>query len=154
MPPNFEPKSGFSPNDPSFFECVFSTQCPSLWKCEPYTCIHLILECPPTTLWMSLMTTQSYSMHYNFDTYSGVEIVLRISFLLAQRLKVELFNLICWEWPWSSLQWSFICKSLFFPSYYFHLDHLASMLCRLFSLAQAFYSSLVPSGPKFVSAWS
>ena len=29
-----------------FGDCVL-TECPSLWKCEPYTCIHLILECAP-----------------------------------------------------------------------------------------------------------
>ena len=46
MPPNFEPKYGFSPNDPSFFETLFARNA-SLWKCEPYTRIHLILEYPP-----------------------------------------------------------------------------------------------------------
>ena len=48
MPPNFEPKFGFSRND-SFFETVFSLNAPTFaWKCEPYTRIHLIglLEYP------------------------------------------------------------------------------------------------------------
>ena len=31
---------------PHFWDCVL-TECPSLWKCEPYTSIHLILEYPP-----------------------------------------------------------------------------------------------------------
>ena len=52
-------KVTFSPNAPLFWtknwfltqwslilwDCVL-TECPSLWKCEPYTRIHLILECP------------------------------------------------------------------------------------------------------------
>ena len=49
MPPNFEPKFVFSHNDSSFFLDCILTECPNLWKCDPYTRIHLIglLECPP-----------------------------------------------------------------------------------------------------------
>ena len=42
MPPNFELKLGFSPNDPSFFEIVFS---PNASAFESVSLIHLILEC-------------------------------------------------------------------------------------------------------------
>ena len=38
MPPNFEPKFGLSPNDPSFFEIVFSPipQPLEVWALHPY----------------------------------------------------------------------------------------------------------------------
>ena len=64
MPPNFEPKFGFSPNGPLiFWDCVL-TECPSLWKCEPYTCIHLTLECPPTPRdWFITMNDTSDISH-------------------------------------------------------------------------------------------
>ena len=50
MPPNFGLKFGFSPNDPSFFETVFSPNAPAFESVSPQytrTRIHLILECPP-----------------------------------------------------------------------------------------------------------
>ena len=38
MPHNFEPKFGFSPNDPSFFETVFppNAQTLEVWALQPY----------------------------------------------------------------------------------------------------------------------
>ena len=76
----------------------------------------------------------------------AVETGLRISLLLSQRLTVKLFNLICWEWSWSSF--SFIsCLQICFSPFIF-IDHLTSMLYKGFS------AWLGESEPKCVSAWS
>ena len=71
--PNFEPKFGFSPNDPSFFEILFLPNAPAFGSaCDPYTRIHLILECPPPRNIHSYHTLWNSEIHYfNFllDSY-------------------------------------------------------------------------------------
>ena len=62
-----------------------------------------------------------------------------------------MFNLICWEWPWSSFPLFPIFKSVSL-SFNFHRPIGRHAYIGLFSLAWAFCSSLVPSGPNCVSA--
>ena len=77
------------------------------------------------------------------------------SFLLFQRLTVKLFNLnlICLDCGHGLLFLHLLSSNLFHESFYIFIDHLASMLMD-FSLPIAFWSSLVPSWLKCVSARS
>ncbi len=93
-------------------------------------------------------------LRYSFfiRSLSGSRDWISFSLHLAQRLTVKLFGLICCEWPWSFSSFSFHFN--LFLSIFFHEPQGQHTYIGYKSLAWAFCSSLVPSGPECVSVIS
>ena len=75
MPPNFEPKFGFSPNDPSFFETVFSPNAPAFGSVS-LTPVSIWYWSAPG-VWLALIwcnfTINSHTMHCPPETSSPLQ---------------------------------------------------------------------------------
>ena len=74
MPPNFEPKFGFSPNDPSFFEIVFSPNGPAFGNVSLHP---FDIGVPPGAL--SFFLPSSLSSLPFFFFFSSLSLSLSIS---------------------------------------------------------------------------
>ena len=80
---------------------------------------------------------------------------IRTSFLLVPKADSKIVPTWFVESDRSPLYLHFLHLHICFSwSFHIFIDHLSSMLCRLFSLSWVFCLSLVLSGPKCVSTWS
>ena len=112
MPPNFEPQFGFSTNDPSFFEIVFSPNAPAFGSVS-LTPISIWYWSAPThqvqnTLFFLAAHTKQFSEVDSLDyvgIFINVEIVLSIVTVDNIDAPIEGFHVKSYQWYFPQPSW-------------------------------------------------